>query len=399
MTDLDLDELRAELDGFAKPQPKRSTYTPREERVIAGFEDIIRFYEEHGRAPLHGENRDIFERLYAVRFDRFRGLEDCRALLADFDKHGLLGASDIELAQDTDELDTDTLLAELSGIDADDDITKLRHVQSREEKRAADEIAERDRCEDFDKFKPLFEQVQIDLDSGARMTRKFVKDAGFLKADITKGQYFILGGQIAYVADVGETFKAPNGEYDARLRVIYSNGTESNLLRRSLQRALYKDDAGRRITELEAGPLFATEREDDDLESGTIYVLRSKSQHPLVAEHRELIHKIGVTGGSVDARIAGAEKSATYLLAGVEVVATYKLFNINRKHLEGLLHKVFGAAQFDLTIPDRFGNSVKPREWFLVPLSVIDDVVTRIKDGSITSYIYDPAQARLVAVE
>lgn len=399
MIDLDLDELRAELDGFAKPQPKRATYTPREERIIAGFEDIIRFYEEHGRAPLHGEDRDIFERLYAVRLDRLRSLEECHALLADMDTHDLLAVTAENVESETDELDTDALFAELSGVDAEDNITKLRHVQSREEKRAADEIAERDRCEDFEKFKPLFEQVQIDLHSGARLTRHFVKDAGFLKADITTGQYFILGGQVAYVADVGETFKAPNGQYDARLRVVYSNGTESNLLRRSLQRALYKDDAGRRITELEAGPLFAMETEEGDLQSGTIYVLRSKSEHPLVAEHRDLIHKIGVTGGSVDARIAGAEKSATYLLAGVEVVATYKLFNINRKHLEGLLHKVFGAAQFDLTIPDRFGNPVKPREWFLVPLSVIDDVVTRVRDGSITGYIYDPAQARLVKME
>lgn len=396
MTELTDDELLAEL-GVEVEQPKARTYTPRQERVIAGFEDIIRFCEEHGRAPLHGEGHDIFERLYAVRLDRLRELEECRELLSDMDKHGLIAGTQSEEQVSPSEIDDDALLAEL-GIEptAEDDIRLLRHVQSAEERRAAEEIANRTKCADFDRFKPLFGQVERDIEAGLRSTRRFVKDAGFLKADITKGQFFILGGQIAYVAEVGETFKAPNGETDARLRVIYSNGTESDLLRRSMQRALYKDDAGRRITEIEAGPLFSGEAEDGDLESGTIYVLRSKSHHPMIVENRHLIHKIGVTGGLVETRIAGAEKSATYLLAGVEVVATYKLFNINRVQLEGVIHKVFAGAALDFSIPDRFGNPVKPREWFLVPLSVIDEAVTRIHDGSITAYVYDRTQAQLV---
>lgn len=398
MADLSDDELLAEL-GVEIETPKARTYTPRQERIIAGFEDIVRFYEENGRAPQHGEERNIFERLYAVRLDRLRELEECRELLIGIDKHGLIAGTQSEDQVSVADIDDDALLAEL-GIEpaSEDDIRVLRHVQSTEERRAAEEIANRTKCADFDRFRPLFEQVERDLETGARSTRQFVKDAGFLKADITKGQFFILGGQIAYIAEVGDTFKAPNGELDARLRVIYSNGTESDLLRRSMQRALYKDEAGRRVTEIEAGPLFATETEEGDLESGTIYVLRSKSDHPMVAENRNLIHKIGVTGGSVETRIAGADKSATYLLAGVEVVATYKLFNINRVQLEAVIHKVFAGAAIDLTIPDRFGNPVKPREWFLVPLTVIDEAVTRIQDGSITGYIYDRNQARLVPV-
>ena len=159
-----------------------------------------------------------------------------------------------------------------------------------------------------------------------------------------------MGGQTAYVAEVGEIIKAPNGESDARLRVIYSNGTESDLLLRSLQRALYKDEAGRRITEPSAGPLFGDRLEDDDIESGTIYVLRSLSNHPFVAEHRQLIHKIGVTGGKVETRIANAAHDATYLLAEVEVIATYKLADINRAKLENIFHRIFAPAQLDLTI-------------------------------------------------
>lgn len=398
MADWDDDELLDALGATLTPT-KAASRTPREERLIAGFEDILRFHQTHGRAPLHGEGRDIFERLYAVRLEQLRQLPEAQALLAGLDGPGLLtGAAADAASAGTDELDEDALLAELGIGDeqaAKGDITVLRHVRSSTEKRAAEEIADRMPCPDFENFAPLFEQVERELKSGHRKTLRFGRDAS-----IASGNYFILGGQLAYVAEVGEPIKAPNGESDARLRVIYANGTESNLLRRSLQRALYKDDTGRRLSEPDMGPLFGplfgAESEPDDIESGIIYVLRSLSAHPFVAEHRELIHKIGVTGGSVEARIAGASKDATYLLADVEVVATYKLHNLNRTRLEAIFHRLFGAAQLDLTIEDRFGNPVKPREWFLVPLQVIDDAVERIRNGSITEVVYDPQSARLI---
>jgi hypothetical protein len=134
---------------------------------------------------------------------------------------------------------------------------------------------------------------------------------------------------------------------------------------------------------------------DGDTQSGTIYVLRSLSQHPDIAPHREIIHKIGVTGGEVKTRVANAELDPTYLFAGVEVVAQYKLFNINRSKLENLLHRFFSAARLDVEIPDRFGRQVKPREWFLVPVSAINEVVERIRDGSISEYVYDVSSASL----
>ena len=395
MVELTDDELLAEL-GVAVEQKAVRAYTPQQERVIAGFEDILKFHDEHGRAPQHGEQRDIFERLYAVRLDRLRELEDCRLLLAGMDKHGLLEVNSDASHIVPDALDDDALLAEL-GIEpgGDDDITQLRHVQTREERQAAEEIANRERCIDFAKFQPLFADLQLELDSGVRSTRPFVRDAGFLKSDIVQGQFFILGGQLAYVAEVGESFKAPNGETDARLRVVYSNGTESNLLRRSLQRALYKDEAGRRISDPVAGPLFANESDDDDQASGTIYVLRSKSDHPLVAANRDVLHKIGVTGGDVPRRIANAKIDPTYLMADVEIVATYELFNINRTKLENLIHRIFDAARLDIEIKDRFGIPVAPREWYLVPHFVIDEAVERIRDGSIADHVYDPQNARL----
>lgn len=156
-------------------------------------------------------------------------------------------------------------------------------------------------------------------------------------------------------------------------------------------------DAGRRITEPDAGPLFSGsgQAHDGDEASGIIYVLRSKSDHPLVAEHRELVHKIGVTNMKVEKRIAGAHLQPTFLMANVEVVAQYQLFNINRTKLEKLIHRVFGAAQLDLEIPDRFGRIIKPREWFLVPLAAINEAVERIRNGSITKFRYEPSEGRL----
>ena len=137
-----------------------SSRSPQEERIIAGFEDIQRFVDEHGRAPQHGEDLDIFERIYAVRLDRLRTLPECRSILAGFDRQGLLGDQFAAPEEDGEELDDDALLAAL-GVEAErPDITELRHVRSSVEKQAAEEVANRTRCEDFAKFKPLFEPAR-----------------------------------------------------------------------------------------------------------------------------------------------------------------------------------------------------------------------------------------------
>lgn len=398
MAEMDDDELLDALGVEAVPV-KAGSRTPREERIIAGFEDILRFYQTHGRAPLHGdENADIFERLYAVRLDQLRKLPEARLLLTDLDGPGLLSGAAATVT-DIDALDEDALLAELGispSVTDSSDITKLRHVRSAAEKKAAEEVAKREPCNDFEQFKQLFGEATSGLKAGTWMTKPFAKDA-----TIELGDFFIIGGQVAYVAEMSAGNKTKDGRDNPRLRVIFDNQTEGDLLLRSLSRSLYPDGdtpVGRRLIRRDDGPLFGNVSEPDDIESGTIYVLRSQSNHPFVAEHRELIHKIGVTGGKVETRIAGADKEATYLLANVEVVATYKLHNLNRAKLEGIFHKLFGAAQLELTIDDRFGNPVKPREWFLVPLQVIDEAVVHILKGSIMDVRYDTGTASLVFV-
>lgn len=407
ITDEDLD-LLDEL-GVETGPAKGGGQSAREQRIIAGFEEIERFVDEHGRLPQHGENRDIFERLYAVRLDRLRASAECRTVLQGRDPRGLLEFPDDEggtglLREDVsgyhlsatvaEDLSDEEILSALCGDDAAaGDITKLQHVRSRDEIRAAEEVAKRNPCVDFPQFRSIFAQVQQDLETGVRQTFKY-KDY----ANVRKGDLFILDGQKVMVADMGEEFVSDYGRPDRRLRVVYDNGTESDLLLRSLQRALNKDKTSRRITEPEYGPLFSDEEGENDLASGHIYVLRSMSEHPFVAENRTVLHKIGVTGGEVKTRIANARKDPTYLLADVEIVATYKLANINRKRLETLLHKFFASARLDLELKDRFGFDVLPREWFLIPFPMIEEAVEKLIAGTLADYRYDPQTAQIVSI-
>lgn len=383
LADLEVDPIRKEARA----------HTPREARIIAGFEDIQRFVKEYDRLPQHGPDRDIFERLYAVRLDRLRDQSECLELLRDLDTEGILSTGDADGAPE--ELDDDALLTEL-GVSAavESEITELKYVRTPAERRAAEEIAAREPCPDFEKFRPLFDEVQTDIESGRRKTRPFGKDA-----EVNRDEFFILRGQKAYVAEMGSEFLTEENRPNRRLRVIFDNGTQAHFLLRSFQRALYKEEngqRGRRITAPDAGPLFEGEAAAEGRESGTIYVLRSRSDHPMIRENREVIHKIGVTGGDVEKRIAIAERDPTYLLAPVDIIASYKLVDINRTGLENLLHRFFARARLDITIKDRFGNPVKPREWFLAPLPVINEAVERLQKGTLAEVRYDPETASLV---
>lgn len=412
ITDEDLD-LLDEL-GVETELAKGGGHSAREQRIIAGFEEIERFVEEHGRLPQHGEDRDIFERLYAVRLDHIRESSECRTVLQGRDPRGLLGrgahaeGQPSALKEEPTEycvyptafvgLSDDELLAALGTEETEGaDITELKHVRPAAEKRAAEEIGQRTPCEDFDSFKPLFERVEREIRTGLVQTESITAE----NRGIGEKDFFILNGITLYVAEVGEPLKITASEVDRRLRLIFANGTESNILLRSLQRAFYDDPSARRVVRgKEAAQLtFGSEWEPDDVEAGTIYVLRSKSDNAFIAANREIIHKIGVTGGDVKARVANAKKDPTYLLADVEIVATYKLANINRKRLEALLHKFFAGARLDLELKDRFGFDVTPREWFLVSISAIHDSVQRLMDGTLSDYCYEPGSAQLVRAQ
>ena len=383
--------LLDDLGGTEAGRKQTPTRSAKDERIVAGFEEIQRFIDQHGRAPGHEGSRDALERVLATRLDRIRASEECQSLVRMLDRHGLLYEAATGPTEEEEEMTDDELLADLGVSSCASEIENLRFVRSTSERKAAESIASRQKCRDFDKFKELFKVVQDELDVGVREVRPFE-----IKSEIEKGRFFIVGGLKAYVAEKGKPFRTDHGVTDARLRVIFDNGTESSLLMRSLHRALNRDPAGRRITDSKSGPLFSENVDEGDHSTGTVYVLRSKSDNPVVEKNRDIIHKIGVTSGCIKRRVAGANLQPTFLMANVDIVATYELYNIDRRSFERLIHKIFANARIDIKVKDRFGRHVVPKEWFLVPFSVIDQAIKKIMNNTISSYVYDPNSARLV---
>jgi len=414
--------LAAALEEVYAPAAPKEGPTATEERWLSGYEEIAEWVVEQGRVPEDREGADVFERLLAVRLNQLRADAAACAFLRESDKQGLLGeSSNLEAASAWSEKTAAGALVQAEEVSLDDpnSIRVLRHVSAPEVRREPEHIAQREPCADFALYERFFKQVEQELKTGAKLARALASDLS-----VARGDVFSLGGQLAYVAHVGEEFREPNDRLNARLLVVYSNGTQSNLLRRSLQKALLVDPASRRVQAAHDDPLFeyanaqnaggnntpiASSHEDeqagkphDDAEprlikSGMLYVLRSLSTHPFVAEHREFLHKIGVTGGDVKRRLAKAEESPTFLFAPVEVVASYRLENIARHKIETLVHQFLAEARVVISTTDRFGKPVEAKEWFHVPLHVIDEVVQRIQDGSIMDFVYDATAARLVS--
>jgi hypothetical protein len=394
------DALLAEL-GVPLEVNNVASFSRIEERVIAGFEEIQHFYKEHDRLPESGGDRDIFERMYAIRLERIAASGEYRKLLSEFDEDGLLNAVESEDSKSINEEMTDEeLLAALgTGKENSSDITNLQHVRESKERSAGEEHAQRTRCTDFGQFKEIFDKVQSRFDSGEQETTKYQQSNRYSN-DIELGDIFILEGQKAIVAGMSEAFTTgtKRSRNDSRLRVVFDNGTESNLLLRSLQKSLTKDINSRRILSPEGLPLFTASDKSDEIIAGYIYVLRSLSEDPFISEYRDVIHKIGMTTGDIKKRISNAKKDPTYLLSDVELVGNFKLININPKKLERLLHVFFSPARLNVKLDDRFGIKVEPKEWFLLPIKDIQSAVELIGEGQIQHYKYDPEIAKIIDI-
>ncbi|MBM7331459.1 GIY-YIG nuclease family protein, partial [Agrobacterium sp. S2] len=232
--------------------------------------------------------------------------------------------------------------------------------------------------------------VQAEHDELRDGTSRLLPYAG--RQQITRGAFFVLNGVMLFIAEVGEpeykesTVRANLRE---RLRCVFENGTESSMYRQSLSIRLTEGD-GRIVTPIEVPEILA-----DDEVSGYVYVLRSLSDDPQIAGTKDL-HKIGFTRGSIEARIKNADRSPTYLMAPVEVVANYRAYNLRASALENLLHRVFAEVRLDLTQIDLKGRAYDPSEWFVVPRDVIDQAIDLIISGDIVGYVYDAEAQKLV---
>jgi hypothetical protein len=190
------------------------------------------------------------------------------------------------------------------------------------------------------------------------------------------------------VADMGEREKK-NNKTNARLHLIFENGTESEMLMRSLAVELYKDPNGRRVMVNSERALDSMANiSEEDQSTGYIYVLKSLSENSEIRDTNNL-YKIGYSTTSVEKRVANASEEPTYLMAPVKIVAAYESFNMNTRKFEKLIHSFFGESCLDIDIADKTGKICKPREWFIVPFNVIEQAIKLLVSGEIIKYQYD----------
>lgn len=375
--------LDSDVDGLLDV-PEKAVKITATDRLERAFLEVVAFRRAHGRIP-DSTTREISERKLGARLDGILANDEKIAALKHLDEFGLLEAPEAPTSIDDllgeDDLD---LLADDSGLL---DVSDLPVRKAPEE---ADSVAKRKKCLDFDRFEHLFKTKHAELVNGTAQIAPF---KGL--RTVTEGRFFVLNGVMLFVAEVGETREMVVGgkpEQKQRLRVIFENGTESSMYRQSLSIRLFEQD-GQSI--VPTGLSDDEEILDGDTASGSIYVLRSLSTDPQIAQMKDL-HKIGFTRGPVETRIKNAEKSPTYLMAPVEVVASYRTYNLRASALENLLHRVFAKVQLDVTQGDRKGRSYDPSEWYVVPRKVIDQAIDLIVSGEIVNIEYDPSTERLV---
>jgi hypothetical protein len=394
-----IDEIFAEPDEFGllavSAAPRRGRHD--NDAGAACLREVGAFFERTGRLP-DADAVEHDEMRLGTIWAKFAPAPTETMKTAD--RWGLLDAKEpVKQPSWRDDPTSDDVPASLDDIFGDDELdiaegaTHLRHVTPAAERHTPDHRAEFTPCRDFARFQTFFEDMQAALESGEREAKLVEKGAKF---EPLEGDFFIRNGLLAYIAEKSE-MSARGGSREHRLRVIFSNGTESDPLMSSFRKSLNDDKTARAVQRTGLGPLDP-EWEADKLDlSGTVYVARSLSQDPVIAAESEILHKIGVTSQDVSRRIADARNDPTFLLAPVKIVATYELKNLARSKVENLLHRFFDAARpAELFILDRFGKKTRPREWFYVLPEHVSQAAELIKDGKLHLYRYDVATQKVV---
>lgn len=362
-------------------------------RLIEQFREITQFYECNQRLP-NGDGEDINEYTFAARLNGIKQDPKKVELLKEFDTYNLLHSNETPLIS-LEELLAEDPLGLLDFNEEDNSIFKMSHVKPVDKLRP-DYIARRKVCKDFNIYEENFKSIHADLKSGRR---KLVALNG--QNDLIEGRYFALRGVIFYldVDAASLTEKTYQGQVyrrkDGRTRCIFDNGTESTMLFRSLANAMRVDGFG--ISDLRVEEYKMPKIVLEDVQNGYIYVLRSLSRNPKIRQMRDL-YKIGYCTGDVTNRIKNAAKEPTYLMSDVEVILTARCYNLNVQYLETSIHRFFEKSNLSLEVLDEQGVVHYPQEWFIVPLSIIEETINLILRKEIDQYKYDPSLKNIVKI-
>ena len=395
----DKDKILAEIFsndpfGLLNVKSSSSTASTAEERLVASFQEINIFYEKNKREPELGKGPQehmLYARLKNLREDGVKSES-----LKHYDTHGLLNYIKKEINSLDDILGDDVL----GLLDSEEkSLFELKHVKSAKDKEATDFVARRKPCKDFDKYEAILKGVQEDLKIGKRTLVEFKQQ------NLRVGSFYVHNGILFLIEKINITKKehyksdGTRVRADGRTRCVFENGTESNMLKRSVEKILYangwvvsenKDKVNENFIET------FSEITEEDKEAGYIYILKSKSTNPEIQNINNLF-KIGYSEIEVEKRIKNAPKEPTYLMADVSIVSVFKCYNMNPQKLEKLLHNFFGSSCLSIDVFDKEGNRHTPREWFIAPLEIIEQGIHLIITGKIVNFQYDLTNEQIVA--
>ena len=376
--------------GLLDSKAKTSTIKTEEDRLIDSFEEINIFIDKNDREP---STSSMSEYGLLAKLKNFRQDDDKKKIVKPFDRHNLLGYVEMEKPSLDDILNDD----DLGLLDTDEDLSifTFKHTPKQEDRAETDFVAQRKPLKerDFKPYEGMFQKVHKEIKEGKREIKPFKN----IEKNLHVGNYYIMDGILLYLesADLERTeWEQSSGNrvrIEGRTRTIFENGTYSNMLYRSLGKQIQKN--GKLITnsnDYAENELFVNSGlvKEEDVQTGWIYVLKSKSTDPKISGIKDL-YKIGFSSNSVDDRIKNAKKEATYLYADVKKIATYNVYNRNADKLELLLHKFFASTCLDIEFTNDKGQRVNPREWFVVPFEIIDEAIQLILNGNIVNYTFD----------
>jgi len=367
-----------------------------EDRLVDSFDEINAFLDKNKREPTKSS---MSEYGLMAKLKNFRENEAQKKVLKPYDRHNLLGYVEMEKQTIDDILNDDDLGLLDAGNDLD--IFRFKHTPRPEDRADADFVAQRKpmKEKDFEKYEQLFLQVHKEIKEGKRKIKPFTN----IEKNLHVGDFYLMNGIMLYLESANlkqEEWEQKSGNrvrVEGRTRTVFENGTYSNMLYRSLGKQIQKD--GKLITntydKIEQD-LFINSGfvKEEDVQSGWIYVLKTKSGKKELADIKDL-YKIGFATGSVDDRIKNAKNEATYLFADVKKIATYKVYNRNADKLEGLLHRFFANVCLDIDLFNEKGQRLNPREWFVVPFEVIEEAIQLILNENIVYYEYDTETKRI----